>query len=164
MEADSLARCLDLAAEGTGQVAFVEGEAGIGKTRLVAETVAAAEHRGFQACQARAEELERARPFGALADALGCERRSVDPARAALGRLITGEVDETADGASPQFRAVEAFVELLERLTGAGPVLLALEDLHWADISTLLTVRSMTRRLAQAPLLLLGTFRPAVPI
>ena len=163
-EIEALDRRLDLAAMGVRQVAFLEGEAGIGKSRLLAEARASAEDRGFRVFQGRCEELERHRPFGALADALGCERRSPDPPRALIGRLITGDVGEATDvagGPALQFRAVEGFVELLEGVASGGPVMLALEDLHWADPSTLLTVRALARCLARAPVLLMATFRPS---
>lgn len=163
-EVEELVRRLDLAAAGRRQVAFVEGEAGIGKSRLVAEARAAAQARGFQVFLGRCEELERNRPFGVLADALRCERRSPDPARATLARLITGEVGETADfagGPALQFRAVEGFVELVEEMTERGPVLLAVEDLHWADPSALLAARALVRRLTHAPLMVLASFRPS---
>ncbi len=153
----------ELAARGRGQVAqmvFVEGEAGIGKTRLLAEAVAAAEDRGFRVFQARAEELEATRPFGVLADALGCRRRSPDPARAAIGRLLTDEVGEDS-GPGLQFRVMEGFVELVEQLATTSPVLLALEDVHWSDPSALLGLRVLGRRLGYAPVMLVGTFRPS---
>jgi class 3 adenylate cyclase/DNA-binding CsgD family transcriptional regulator len=158
---EALDRSLSVAAGGRDQVVFVEGEGGIGKTRLVAEALTAAEARGFQVLRSRAEELERNRPFGAVADALGCHRRSPDPERAAIGQLLTGELDEElGGGAALQFRVVEAFLELVEGLAAAGPVALTLEDLHWADPATLLAVRSLSRRLTHLPIVLIGTFRP----
>jgi hypothetical protein len=160
-ELETLVRRLELAASGRAQVVFVEGEAGIGKTCLVLETIKQARDRGFAVFHGRAEELERTRPFGALADALDCEHRSPDPARAALGRLLTGELEGALEAASSQFRVVDGFVELCELLADDGPVLLALEDLHWVDPTTLLAVRAIIRRLVQAPVLLLGSYRPA---
>ncbi|MGH7535535.1 MAG: BREX system ATP-binding domain-containing protein, partial [Gemmatimonadales bacterium] len=132
-EVDALAERVGLAATGRGQVVFVEGEAGIGKSRLVSEAVAAAKDRGFAVFQARCEELERHRPFGTLADALGCQRRAADPARAAIGRLLVADAGEAAAGLGLRFRAVEEFVELVEQLALAQPAMVVLEDLHWAD-------------------------------
>lgn len=57
-------------------------------------------------------------------------------------------------------QAVEALFGLLEMLASAGPVVLALEDLHWADPSTLRAVRSVGRRLAHLLIALLATLRP----
>jgi predicted ATPase len=64
-------------------------------------------------------------------------------------------------GGAIQFRAVEELIDRIERLTDSGPVLLGLDDLHWADSSTLLAVRWITRRLTQVPLLLVATLRPS---
>ncbi|HET7427719.1 MAG TPA: AAA family ATPase, partial [Gemmatimonadales bacterium] len=159
-ELDTLVHHLELAASGRAQLALLEGEAGMGKTRLVDETMTLARKRGFQVFHGRVEELERTRPFGAFADALHCHRRSKDPARAAVGGLLTGEIGDGLGAPASQFRVIDAFVELCERLTTGGPVLLALEDLHWADPTTLLTVRATVRQLAQAPVMLVGTYRP----
>ncbi|MGH8905790.1 MAG: helix-turn-helix transcriptional regulator [Egibacteraceae bacterium] len=165
VELARLAERLRTAAVGHGQTAFVEGAAGIGKTRLVAEVAALAEGRGLQIFQGRGEELEITRPFGVLADALGCRRRSPDPARSAIGRLITGDMGGGSDGllsSDPglRYRVVEALTELVEDLASAQPVVLILEDLHWADPSTLLAVRALGRRLRYTPVTLVGTFRP----
>ncbi|MGH8929591.1 MAG: helix-turn-helix transcriptional regulator [Egibacteraceae bacterium] len=164
-ELEKLSERLETCAAGHGQVAFVEGEAGIGKTRLVSEVVAVAEGRGFEVFQGRGDELEATRPFGVVADALGCRWRSPDPARSAIGRLIAGDLSEGIDGpisSGPglRYRVVEALVELVEDLAAAQPVVLVLEDLHWADPSTLLAMRALDRRLGYAPVALIGTFRP----
>jgi DNA-binding NarL/FixJ family response regulator len=60
-----------------------------------------------------------------------------------------------------RFRLVEEFVSLVERLALVGPLVLALEDLHWADSSTLLTVHHIGRRLTHLPVVVLATFRPS---
>ncbi|MGH8901774.1 MAG: BREX system ATP-binding domain-containing protein [Egibacteraceae bacterium] len=70
-ELDALCTLVDRAADGPGQVGLVEGEAGIGKSRLLAEALAHAEDRGFQVLQGSTGELERDRPFRALVEALG---------------------------------------------------------------------------------------------
>jgi hypothetical protein len=72
MELRALGEALDRAASGGSAIVLVEGEAGIGKTRLLAETVEQARARSLRVAAGRAEELERTRPFGLLADTLGC--------------------------------------------------------------------------------------------
>jgi DNA-binding CsgD family transcriptional regulator len=160
-ELATLTRCLDVAASGRAQGAFVEGEAGIGKSRLVAEALSEAQERGMTVFLGRAEELEHNRPFGALVDALGCEPGSAEPGRAALAEMLT--IDTRGASADPglQFRALDAFMNLLEAEALERPLVLALEDLHWGDQSTLLAVRSVGRRLGLVPIALFGTFRPA---
>jgi predicted ATPase len=59
-----------------------------------------------------------------------------------------------------QFRAVDAFTDLLENLALAGPLVLAVDVLQWADPSSLLTLASVMRRLCDLPIALIGSFRP----
>ena len=54
---------------------------------------------------------------------------------------------------------IERFLDLMEALAERGPVILALEDLHWADLSTLRALRSFVRRLSHLPVTLLATLR-----
>jgi hypothetical protein len=75
-------------ASGHPWIVLVEGEAGIGKTRLLADAVADARSRGLQVVTGQAQELERARPFGVLADAFGCAASSPDPRRRAIASLL----------------------------------------------------------------------------
>ena len=59
-----------------------------------------------------------------------------------------------------RFRVLEAVLTLVERLC-PSPMAIAVEDLHWADPSTLLVLRQLCRRLAHVPLALIGTLRPS---
>ena len=93
-------------------VVLVEGEAGIGKTRFLAEVLA--EPAGFRVVHARADELDGRRPFGPLVDALDCRRSSADPLSAEIARLI----DEVA----AEFRIVERVSERLERMAIDEPL------------------------------------------
>ena len=163
-----LARVLGLVERvelGRGGVGFIEGEAGIGKTSLLEAVLAEVVPRGYLVLRGAASELEADRPFGALAEALEIHSASSDPERAAIARLLLGEPTDPGatlrSVAELRYRLVEAMVSLMERLALAGPVVLALEDLHWADSSTLLAVRHVGRRLTQLPLVVLGTFRPS---
>ena len=83
-----LAEALDLVASGQPAVVLIEGEAGIGKTRLLDETLQDARGRGMQVAAARAEELEGTRPFGLISGAFGCSRSSPDPRLAAIAELL----------------------------------------------------------------------------
>ena len=71
-----LAGPVDRVGGGDIQLAFVEGEAGIGKSRLLAEGLQEAAARGVLVLEGKADELHTARPFGAIADALDCSTRS----------------------------------------------------------------------------------------
>jgi predicted ATPase len=145
-EIQALGEALDRVAAGGPAVVLVEGEAGIGKTRLLAEVLRDAAGRGMRVAAGRAEELERTRPFGVLAAALGCARSSPDRRRAAIAGLLAGpgggELGPITVTSDPglRFRVVDAITDLVEELAQAGPVVLGLDDLQWADPSSLLTV------------------------
>ena len=152
-------------AGGAGATLLIEGEAGIGKTRLVRSLVDEAHQRGATVFRGDAHPFERTRPFGAVAQALGLRPQSADPHRAAIGRLMTGEgrvagVKAPAPVADARYQVVEEILDLVERTCNLTPALMVLEDLHWADDSTLLAFRSMAHSLAHVPFLLVGSLRP----
>ncbi len=77
----AVGEALDWAASGRAAIVLIEGEAGIGKSRLLDDALADAGARGMQVAVGRAGELEQTRPFGVV-DAFGCARSSTDPRRA----------------------------------------------------------------------------------
>jgi len=165
------ARCLqetfDRTIAGRSSIFLIEGEAGIGKTRLMQNAIAAARGRRIQVLVGRGRELERTRPFGLVADALGCVRSSADHRRAEIAELLathgddaSGPISVTSDPGL-RFRVVDACADLLEELALAGPVVLALDDLQWADASSLLTLDAFARRLSDLPFALLACLRPS---
>jgi predicted ATPase len=164
-ELDQIRLAVRQVAGGTGQAILVTGEAGIGKTRVVAEGLDGARRLGVQAFRGAAEELERRRPFGAIADCLDIGGSPPDRERAAITRLLAGDlgvIDGGWFGETPQaeFRVVEAVVALVEELSARSPLMVAVEDLQWADPSTLLVLHRLGRRVGQLPVLLVGTARP----
>jgi DNA-binding CsgD family transcriptional regulator len=164
VELGVVGQLLDVVTAGSGAALLVEGEAGIGKTRLVQALLADARSRHLRAFDGAAHPFEATRPFGAVAEALKLRRGSSDPRRAEIGRLLVGHPD--GDGPPHQapdvrYRVIQEIVDLLEVLSKDGPVLLALEDLHWADESTVAAFRTMLLQLAQSPVLLVGTRRPS---
>ena len=158
-------RLLDGLGDGRSATLIVEGDAGIGKTSLVDVAVEEGLARGALVLAGAAHPFERSRPFGAVVDALGLRRGSSDPSRAAIGRLLMGETDTTEASSGSltdlRYRIVEDVVAYVEALCGDGPVVLVLEDLHWADSSTLLAVRALTHRLVHEPLVLIVSMRPS---
>ncbi len=166
-ELDRLVGLLDRIPKGPGQFAFIEGEAGIGKTALLREALRQAKARGFQVLEGAAGELERDRPFGTLAEALRVGRALPDPERVEIARLLGGG-NPLGDQFLPpsqvpdiRFRVLEAVIALVERLCVSAPLVLALENLHWADASTLLALDHIGRHLAYLPINLVGTLRPS---
>lgn len=155
-----MASDVDAAFRGRGRVVVIEGEAGIGKTRLVEESLgygAGVVHRGV------ADELGSRRAFGVVVDALGIDLRE-----ARIGRLLltsTG-VQEPARSGDLEFRVSEALLAHTEDLCSDGPVILVVEDLHWADPSSLVFLARLARRVGQLPLLVVATRRlaPELPL
>jgi DNA-binding CsgD family transcriptional regulator len=160
-ELAALRALLDRSAKGRGEVALVQGEAGIGKSRLLSEALAETGSSTTSVFFGCADELDRTRPFSAVADALGCRRTSSDPVAAAIADDLFAATDPAALDQGRRFRIIEAVLELLESAATSGPVVLALEDLHWADPSTMLVVGTVARRLATFPVALVVTFRPS---
>jgi hypothetical protein len=158
---------LDGVFRGHGGVALVVGEAGIGKTRLLAEAAARARRRGLLTLYGRA--VEGGGTYRAVAEALIgvvrddrlAERDEVRPYRAALGRLIPGWAradDAPGRTVDPTLVLGEGLLRLLRLLDDAG-CLLVLEDVHWADADTLVLVEYLAGAAAGWPVLVAASTR-----
>jgi DNA-binding CsgD family transcriptional regulator len=147
--------------EGRGSALVIEGEAGIGKTRLVECVVDDARSRGVAVFVGQAHPFERTRPFGVVAAALSLSRRSPDPRRAVIGELLGGRGPgaPAPAGGDVQYRVVEEIVDLVESTCSESPMLLVAEDIHWADSASLVTILSVARQLPLAALLVVVTAR-----
>ena len=153
------------AASGHGQVVLLEGEPGIGKTRLLAAAIEEAQRVGFEVAAGTCDDLAHARPFGAILSALGIATDAPDAERAAIASLAEGQHEaaggsgETSTAPGLQYRVTEALGALVERLAARAPLLLALDDLQWADASTMVALRSIGRRVQTLPVVVLGSCR-----
>ena len=172
-ELDVLGGALDRAAGGRPAFVFVGGESGVGKTRMLREFESSARASGARVLLGQCLELGGAQiayaPLVAalrpLARGLAAEEADTLPlsARNALAELLpelggTGtRADEEAS--ARQGRLFEAMLALLERLGRAGPVLLAIEDLHWADGATRDFITFLVRSAREEPLCLVVTYR-----
>jgi DNA-binding CsgD family transcriptional regulator/tetratricopeptide (TPR) repeat protein len=153
----------------------VGGEAGVGKTRLVTRFAGQVRGSGGQVLLGGCIELgEGSLPYAPVVEALRGLGRGLEPAvldelvgpgRPLLARLLPelGQGEEStsaglAVGSSAQARLFEAFLALLERLADRSPTVLVVEDLHWADRSTLDLLTFLVRNL-RAALLLVLTYR-----
>ena len=154
---------------GRGYVATVVGEAGIGKTRLVSTLAAHALSEGCRVLIGRCHEGDAILPFAPWVDACRAARLSADeeilsilhPARRAeLARLLpetgTPGLPPPSDSPLPLFESV---AELLEHVAARQPLVLVLEDLHWADEMSLRLLAFVSRRIAAWPALLVVTAR-----
>ena len=171
------------AKSGQGHLVLVSGEAGIGKTRLVEELSQYIRQRGGWVACGRCYEYERALPHSPLADLLRAVL-SVTGARvldrlppwqaAELARLapevgerspsppfIPPQVGGGEEGVADQQQArlFDALTLLLLDLAQRNPLLLMLEDLHWAQDSTLAWLHYLARHLPQAHILLVATYQ-----
>jgi DNA-binding CsgD family transcriptional regulator/DNA polymerase III delta prime subunit len=161
---------LDDAAAGRPVVALVSGDAGVGKTRLVTELSEAARGRGFAVLTGRCAELADTVPYLPLADALR------DAAAGASGPLLDALaarpvlswlLPDVGPGRPPggdmpglaQQQLFGAVLGMLAELAEASPVLLVLEDLHWADRSTRDLVTFLSRALHRERLAIVVTYR-----
>lgn len=145
----------DLAA-GTGHAILLEGEPGIGKSSLAHATVTAAEERSFSVYWAECDELGQALPLQPLLDAL-LAMESSEPRLETIQRLLRGELTGVAD---PAMAAAEQMLALMTKLTSAGPTVLVVDDLQWADPSTISVWEWLARSVNRTPMLLLGIVRP----
>jgi DNA-binding CsgD family transcriptional regulator/tetratricopeptide (TPR) repeat protein len=144
-ELGQLERALDATRAGSGTTALVTGEAGIGKTRLVSELAARARDAGFEVLLGRSIDLVGAElPYQPFVEALR-----------PLGAFP--QVDGQAVGS--QLRVFQETLALLFDRAAVAPLLLVLEDLHWADTSTLDLVVFLAHNLGDRRVLLLVTYR-----
>ena len=165
-ELGELGSAVDRARSGRLTIVLVEGEAGIGKTRLLAETLATAERQGCEVAAAKADEMQQTRPFGVIADALGCARSASDPRRAEIAALLAthvrGDHGPITISSDPglRFRTVDALCDLVESLALQQPLVIGLDDLQWADPSSLLTLAGLGRSAVGLPVAVIGCYRP----
>jgi DNA-binding CsgD family transcriptional regulator len=166
-----LLRLLDAVAASEPAQALVSGDAGVGKTRLVAELAAAAAEREFTVLSGRCAELGDSIPYLPLADALrdattgpGADQGLLDAieARPVLGRLLPDRGAEAPPADLPglaQQQLFGAVLGMLAELAARRPVLLVLEDLHWADRSTRDLVTFLSRVLHRERVAVVATYR-----
>lgn len=176
-ERAELRRLLDRALDGHSCVALVAGEPGVGKTRLLQELHVEAESRGMHVLVGHCAEPAGAQaylPFVEVLEQALLSPRSPAALRAALGDLA-GEIGRIVPGVRRERGDVPDPVELppdqarrylwnsvlayLDRAARDRPLLLDLEDLHWADESTLALLAHLAPQLATLPVFVVGTYR-----
>ncbi|GAA0307836.1 hypothetical protein GCM10009540_29140 [Streptomyces turgidiscabies] len=150
------ARGGELRDSGRSRLVDITGEAGIGKSRLLGEVCARARRRGMTVLRGRATEYERQVPFQVFTDALA----HLDP------HALDGfqEADAVApllqrSGAVDRFGLHRSTAALLTRLAAPSGLLLALDDLHWADPASLELLDHLVRHPVRAPVVLAVTRR-----
>src|SRR5919108_1303347 len=163
-EVAALAALLDALPEGEGRVAWIEGPAGIGKSTLLAEERRRAAASGVQLLAARGSELEREFPFGVVRQlfegAVGRDEGALAGAAAPAAAVF--EAPETTEG-DVSFAALHGLFWVALNLAAEGPLMLAIDDLHWCDRPSLRFIAYLARRLEGQPIIVAATVRTGEP-
>jgi DNA-binding NarL/FixJ family response regulator/tetratricopeptide (TPR) repeat protein len=166
-ELESVEQALDELDRGQAGAIELVGEAGIGKTRLLRELAARAERRGHVVLAGSAAELEQNLPFSVFVDALDEYVESLEPQPLAdLDDDVQAELAHVfpslaalADGREvaaqhERYRSHRAVRALLERLAAGKPLVLVLDDFHWADSASVELLGALLRRPPAAAVLI----------
>lgn len=152
-------------------ITIVRGDAGIGKTRLAEELAREARLSGVTPLATRAVEPERRIPMNVLMDALGQidvverARRLAQPWQTLVGEFLPADADLERRHVPPiqaeslTRRLMDAFTRLLTEVAADGPILLCIDDLQWADDTTLSVLRFAQRRWTDGRIAVVGTIR-----
>ncbi|MGC1190445.1 MAG: AAA family ATPase, partial [Candidatus Binatus sp.] len=178
-ELASLLSGLDDAAARRGGLFLISGEPGVGKTRLANEVASVSESRRMPLLIGHCSEHEEAvayLPFVEILENFVDRESNPDVLRAALGeqapelarlipklKNILPELPPPLDLPPAQARRhlFNCFFDFVARIASEQPTLMILEDLHWADDSTLSLLDHLTQRLSDLPLMVIGTYRDA---
>jgi DNA-binding SARP family transcriptional activator len=169
-ELERLEHAYEAAAAGRGGTALIAGAAGIGKTLLASQLARHARSRGATVLSGRCIDLVGAGlPYLPLVEALRplCRSPMLDEVRDDLHELPRLHPDLAdslpltphADGADARLRLFAEVVAVLEHVSRDAPVVLLLEDLHWADCSTLDLVAYVAHAVQERSVLVVATYR-----
>ena len=175
-ELDRLREAADEAFAGRGSVVMLVGEPGIGKTCTAQELETYARMRGATVAWGRSHEAAGAPAYWpwtqigrSLAPQVGVDAlvEALGGVRSELVRLLPEirdfrgfeEPPEIQDPQAAQFQLFDAFVSYLRASASLSPVVVVVDDLHWADKPTLLLLQHLARELASMRALVVGTYR-----
>ena len=167
---------LDRLGSSSGSIVLLGGEPGVGKTRLAEEALTQAQRRGYRTLTGRCYDLDSPAPYLPFIELLEAAARDVDREtfRLALGdaageiakvmpqlRQLYTDIPEGLDLPLEQERRYlfNSIAEFVERAAAVRPLVLFLDDIHWADESSLLLAQSLAPKLEQWPVLIIGTYR-----
>ena len=163
---------LDVARSHHGGVLVLEAPAGMGKTRLLQRSCELASDRSMATLRAVGSELERDVPFGIvlqllearLARASPKEREELLSGAAALAaRLLQGRATESGGGTAEAFPLFHGLFWLISNLAERSPLLIAVDDAHWADRRSVEFLIYLVQRVEDLPSALVLAMRPGEP-
>ena len=167
-------RAVDRCRAGGGSALVVTGEAGVGKSRLLAEASLRARGKGMVVLRGRAASGAGQAPFRAVAEALagGLRERAVPETSLrsfapALAHMLPGWFEPTSDRAPELVFLAEGVFLMLRLLAGSRGVMLGLEDVQWADPESLALVEYLAENVGTERLLVVATVRddePSAPL
>ena len=175
-ELEEMRTLLEDALAGQGRMLMLAGDPGIGKTRTAEQLSTYARVRGARVLWGRCHERDGAPPYWPWSEAIRQYVRESDPvglrwqlgSRAADVARIVPEIGErlgdlgelpAMDSEQARFRVFDSVAEFLGGASSARPLVIVLDDLHWADEPSLLLLRFLARRLADTGLLIVGAYR-----
>ena len=165
------------AISGVGRIATIVGEPGIGKTRLARELSPHVELRGGQVLWGRCYESQGAPPHWPWVQAIRSYVEDKDPVElreemgagaSAIGEIVSDIRDRipdiptnsaASDPDTARFRLFDSIGTFLKNAARRRPMMIVLDDLHWADRPSLQLLEFMSRELADSNILLIGTYR-----
>ncbi len=170
---------LDSAMQGAGQLVILEGESGIGKTRLAYAALRSAIDAGATVISVTCQPLERKFPFAPLADSIGrylhdlpdsaifslphaslAQMAQVIPSlQDRMPGLALPSLETTSSAEENRQRLIEGIVAFVVELARLRPLVLFLDDLHWADQDTLAVVSRLAHRMADLSMLIVLAYR-----
>lgn len=173
-ELRALGAAVERAVNGAGQTILIEGPAGAGKSALMTAAGSSVAGREVRVLRASGSELEREHAFGAVRQLFepvltgGSARdrkRLLAGAAAPAGWVIdpAGDLDTTRTRSEAGFAVLHAIYWLAANLAAPAPLLIAVDDLHWVDESSLRSLNYLARRISDLPIALLVTLRPSEP-
>ena len=158
-EIAELGEALGLAGQGTPQIVLVGGDAGIGKTTLITDLVRRASGLGFTVAMGHGLDIEAGMSFAPAIEAVRSLLGGVDDLESRpSARRVLALLDPRAPRNGEEGRLLEELVAATLEAAAVGPVLMVLEDMHWADRSTE-DFAAILSRTARGALLLVITFR-----
>jgi DNA-binding NarL/FixJ family response regulator len=178
-ELAALDEALEAAAGGRTTTVLISGDPGVGKTRLLETWNPRARERGARIAVGSCLDLGETGPaYTAVVEALRDVMRGLDPGeeealvgadRSVLARIVPelgrpSDIDATGAQAATfaQTRLFDRLVDVLQRAATNAPLVLELEDIHWADQSSQAFLLYLVEMAREANLLLIGTYRPEV--